>query len=47
VQAVLLLLVLLLIVIAATIVPAYAILYYLDHRKAIGRPVTLRKRVRQ
>ena len=33
-QAVLLLLVLLVFVIALTIVPAYAVLYVLDHRKA-------------
>lgn len=39
-QAVLLLLVILLFVIAVTIVPAYAILYYLDHRRASGRPVS-------
>lgn len=44
-QAVLLLLVVLVFVIALTIVPAYAVLYYLDHRKAIGRPLSLgRKR---
>lgn len=43
-QAVLLLVVILLFVIAVTIVPVYAILYYLDHRRAAGRPVALRRK---
>lgn len=42
-QAVLLLLVILLFVIALTIVPAYVVLYYIDHRRASGRPITARK----
>lgn len=42
-QAVLLLLVILLFVIALTIVPAYLVLSYLDHRKAIGRPIAGRR----
>lgn len=42
-QAVLLLLVIMLFVIALTIVPAYLVLYYIDHRKAIGRPIMSRR----
>ena len=42
-QAVLLLLVILVFVIALTIVPAYVVLYYIDHRRAAGRPVVGRR----
>ena len=42
-QAVLLLLVIMLFVIAVTIVPAYLVLYYIDHRRAIGRPLIGRR----
>lgn len=42
-QAVLLLLVIMLFVIALTIVPAYLVLTYIDHRKATGRSVLGRR----